>query len=57
MRLIDVSDAESWQARLLKLSEGCLLGRYVTASRAQLRAVAERLRVHHLANRASCPAR
>jgi hypothetical protein len=50
------SDAESWQARLLKLSEGRLLGRFFAASRARLRAVAERLGVHRVANLASCPA-
>jgi hypothetical protein len=51
------SDAESWQARLLKLSEGRLLGRYFAASRARLRGVAERLGVSRVANLASCPAR
>jgi hypothetical protein len=49
--------AESWHARLLKLSEGRLLGRFFAASRQRLRDVAERLGVHHLANLASCPAR
>jgi REP element-mobilizing transposase RayT len=51
------SDAESWQSRLLKLSEGRLLGRFFAASRQRLREVADRLGVHHLANLASCPAR
>jgi hypothetical protein len=50
------SDAESWQARLLKLNEGRLLGRFFAPSRQRLREVAERLGVHHLANLASCPA-
>ena len=49
------SDAESWQARLLKLNEGRLLGRFFATSRERLREVAKRLGVHHLANLASCP--
>ncbi|MDR3634131.1 MAG: hypothetical protein P4L84_10015 [Isosphaeraceae bacterium] len=51
------SDAESWQARLFKLSEGRLLGRFFAASRHRLREVAEHLGVRHLANLACCPAR
>ncbi|MDR3637007.1 MAG: hypothetical protein P4L84_24600 [Isosphaeraceae bacterium] len=51
------SDAESWQARLFKLSEGRLLGRFFAASRQRLREVAEQLGVRHLANLACCPAR
>jgi hypothetical protein len=51
------SDADSWHARLLKLSKGRLLGRFFAASRARLREVAARLGVHHLANLAACPAR
>jgi hypothetical protein len=35
--------AESWQARLEKLSEGRVLGRLLAASRQQLREVAQRL--------------
>jgi hypothetical protein len=50
------STAESWQARLLKLSAGRLLGRFFAASRQRLREVAERLGVHHLANFAGSPA-
>ena len=50
------SSAESWQARLLKLSAGRLLGRYFASSRLRLREVAKRLGAHHLANLASCPA-
>ena len=49
--------AESWQARLEKLKSGRLLGRFFAASRARLREVAARLRVHHLANLGGCPAR
>ena len=44
------SNAENRQARLQKLAAGRLLGRFFAASRARLRAVAERLGVHHLAN-------
>ena len=51
------SDAESWQARLLKLGAGRLLGRYFAASRARLREAAERLGVRRVANLACCPAR
>ena len=50
------SDAESWQSRLQKLSEGRLLGRFFASSRARLREVAARLGVGRLANLASCPA-
>ncbi len=48
--------AESWQARLEKLKAGRLLGRFFAASRQRLREAATRLRVHHLANLAGCPA-
>jgi hypothetical protein len=51
------SNAESWWARLEKLSRGRLLGRFFAASRARLREVAGRLGVHHLANLGACPAR
>ena len=51
------SSAESWWARLEKLSRGRLLGRFFAASRARLRDVAARLGVHHLANLGGCPAR
>jgi len=51
------SNAENWQARLHKLAAGRLLGRFFAASRARLRAVAERLGVHHLANLGGCAAR
>jgi hypothetical protein len=49
--------AETWQARLEKLKAGRLLGRFFAASRDRLREVSERLKVHHLANLAGCPAR
>jgi REP element-mobilizing transposase RayT len=51
------SSAESWWARLDKLSRGRLLGRFFAASRERLREVATRLGVHHLANLGGCPAR
>jgi len=51
------SSAESWWARLEKLSRGRLLGRFFAASRERLRQVAARLGVHHLANLGGCPAR
>ena len=50
------SSADSWQARLLKLSAGRLLGRFFASTRQRLREVAERIGAHHLANLASCPA-
>jgi REP element-mobilizing transposase RayT len=50
------SSAESWWARLEKLSHGRLLGRFFAASRDRLREVATRLGVHHLANLGGCPA-
>jgi hypothetical protein len=48
-------NAECWQSRLWKLSEGRLLGRFFGASRQRLREVADRLGLHHVANFASCP--
>jgi REP element-mobilizing transposase RayT len=51
------SSAESWWARLEKLSRGRLLGRFFAASRERLRQVAGRLGVRHLANLSGCPAR
>jgi REP element-mobilizing transposase RayT len=50
------TDAESWSARLLKLSGGRLLGRFFAASRSRLREVADRLGRHRLANLGGCPA-
>ncbi len=51
------SSAESWWARIEKLSTGRLMGRFFAASRACLREIAAHLGVHHLANLAGCPAR
>jgi hypothetical protein len=51
------SRAETWQARLLKLSEGRLLGRFFAARRERLKEMAEHLGLHHLPNLSGCPAR
>ncbi len=51
------SSAESWWARIEKLSKGRLLGRFFAASRERLREVAVRLALHHLPNLGGCPAR
>jgi hypothetical protein len=48
------SGAETWQARLLKLSGSRLLGRFFAASRARLRATAQQLGVRRLANLGGC---
>jgi hypothetical protein len=48
--------AETWQARLKKLREGRLLGRFFAASRERLREVAARLSLRHLPNLGGCPA-
>ena len=44
------SSAQSWGARLLKLSGPRLLGRFLSASRDRLREIAQRIGVRHLAN-------
>jgi hypothetical protein len=46
--------AETWQARLEKLSEGRLLGRFLAASRQRLREVTQRLGLRRAVNLASC---
>ncbi len=51
------SNAENWQARLLKLAGGRLLGRFFAASRERLREIAGRLGRHHLANLGGCAVR
>ena len=51
------SNAESWWARLEKLRQGRLLGRFFAATRQRLRDVARGLGVHHIANLGGCPAR
>ena len=47
--------ADRWNARLEKLRQGRLLGRFFAASRAKLQEIAARLNVRHLVNLAGCP--
>ncbi len=51
------SSAESWGGWLEKLRTGRLFGRFFTASRENLREVAERLNVRRVANLAGCTVR
>ena len=51
------TSSDRWWARLQKLSQGRLLGRFFAATRERLREVARGLGVHHLANLGGCPAR
>jgi len=46
--------AETWQARLEKLSKGRLFGRFFAASRQRLRQVAERLGLRRVPNLSGC---
>jgi hypothetical protein len=48
---------ETWQARMQKLSESRLLGRFFAASRQRLREVAQRLGLRLALNLASCVVR
>jgi len=48
--------AETWQARLEKLSNGYLGGRFFPASSQRLGEVAHRLGLRRLPNRGGCPA-
>ncbi|MGO9467364.1 MAG: transposase [Isosphaeraceae bacterium] len=48
------TSAETWQARLEKLSQGRLLGRFLAASRQRLREVAGRLGLRRAVNLGSC---
>jgi hypothetical protein len=50
------STADHWHARLKKLRQGDLLGRFFASSRQRLRAVAERLGLSRVPNRGGCPA-
>ena len=50
------SSAETWQARLEKLTKGRLLGRFFAASRLRLREVAERLGLRRVPNLGGCAA-
>lgn len=51
------SRAESWRARMEKLRNGRLFGRFFAASRKRLQEVADRLNVGRVGNLAGCPAR
>jgi hypothetical protein len=48
--------AEGWQARLERLRQGRLLGRFFASSRQRLREVAEQLGLRRTANLGGCPA-
>jgi len=48
--------AETWQARLEKLSKGRVFGRFFAASRQRLREVADRLGLRRVPNLGGCPA-
>jgi hypothetical protein len=50
------SSADQWQARLEKLRQGTLFGRFFATSRQRLRAVAERLGLRRVPNLGGCPA-
>jgi hypothetical protein len=50
------SSAEVWQARLVQLRRGRLLGRFFAARRERLRAVAARLGLTRVPNLGGCPA-
>ena len=50
------TSAETWQARLKKLREGRLFGRFFAASRKRLNEVAKRLAVRRVANLGGCAA-
>jgi len=50
------SSAQTWQARLEKLTKGRLVGRFFAASRQRLREVAEHLGLRRVPNVAGCPA-
>ncbi len=48
--------AETWQARLEKLSKGRFFGRFFAASRRRQRQVAEHLGLRRVPNWGGCPA-
>ena len=50
------SSVEHWQARLEKLREGTLVGRFFASTRERLRQVAERLGLKRVPNLGGCPA-
>ena len=47
----------SWRARMKKLHEIRLLGRFFAASRAKLQEIAEHFNLRYVVNLARCPAR
>jgi hypothetical protein len=49
------SSADHWQARLEKLRDGRLLGRFFATSRKRLKEVAEQLGLRRVPNLAGCP--
>ena len=49
--------AQSWQARLERLRDGRLVGRFFVTTRARLREIAECLGMRRPVNLAGCPAR
>ena len=49
--------AQTWQARMNKLRDGRLLGRFFATTHAKLREIAERLGMRRQVNLAGCPAR
>jgi hypothetical protein len=46
--------ADRWTARLERLRQGRLLGRFFAGSKAKLREIAARLNLHHLVNLGGC---
>jgi hypothetical protein len=50
------TSADHWQARLTKLRQGRLLGRFFPASRQRLREVGESLGLRRVPNLSGCPA-
>jgi hypothetical protein len=50
------STGDHWHARLEKLRQGNLVGRFLATSRQRLRAVAERLGLRRVPNLGGCPA-
>jgi hypothetical protein len=48
--------ADQWHARLKRLSQGTLLGRFFATARQRLRDVAQRLGLKRVPNLGGCPA-
>jgi len=49
------SSVDHWRARLEKLRQGSLLGRFFATSRQRLRDVAQRLGLRRVSNLSGCP--